>query len=146
MSGTNEQYWAWEPDAFALKPVPEGLSIVDQMTYTSLRNTVIAFRSGKIDAATATHDKKVLHDEWEKWNRAYTIEKGGALNCLYAMSTAFSVFWKCILNPSAEEMEPINQYVKDTLAGDAEALKKLAGERFKQGARITDSSPGNADI
>lgn len=56
----------WERDAQKGLPMPEDLSLPDQMAYTALRNIYESYRGKRIDREQAAHEKQLLRREWEK--------------------------------------------------------------------------------
>lgn len=60
--------WAfpWERDAQKGFPMPEDLSLSDQMAYTALRNIYESYHGKRMDREQAAHEKRLLRREWEK--------------------------------------------------------------------------------
>lgn len=56
----------WEKDAQKGMPMPDELSLPDQMAYTALRSIYESYRGKHITREQAAHEKRLLRREWEK--------------------------------------------------------------------------------
>ena len=64
----------WEREAMRGAEMPDGLSIHDQMAYTSLRTIYHDYHEKRLDRATASVEKRRILAAWDKAKRTADFE------------------------------------------------------------------------
>ena len=76
MSAPESGYaFPWEREAMQGAEMPEGLSIYDQMAYTSLRSLYHDYHEKRMDRATASAEKRRIFGAWDRAKRTAEFER-----------------------------------------------------------------------
>lgn len=96
--------FSWERAALYGHPMPEGLGLEEQMAYTSLRNTVHAFRAGRLSEEQAAHEKRLLVAEYQARAEKREFENQITAYHVRLIRAAEGAKTACMKNPTPENV------------------------------------------
>lgn len=67
MNRENPDAWkSWEREAMNGKPMPDCLSLPDQMAYIAMRYLYKSYRAGALSKSTATAEKRMIRQQYDR--------------------------------------------------------------------------------